>query len=322
MPLVFLVSLIHASHIHSFKTLYSPFTIMPRLTFVLLFICSLQSCFAASQCYYPNGAKSNDFPCDPDADESVCCGGGLGSVCLSNKLCQGANGNTVRGSCTDQNWSSLECPMFCLGADTGGTDLVSCSNVTDSDTSYCCDHNPGCCNSGVGRFNVFPSEPDTWAIWNKEVTQYTVVHTLSSTEPTSTTTQAKTTSTSSAKITTSTLSTTTREIPSPTDSAINTPGSSEAPVGLSTGAKAGIGAGAVIGAVITAAIVYLLWKTRKNERAAKENKQLPPACHPPPPMDSAWQRSYYTLKEPQNPQELDGRQYQGYMIRAELPAHN
>ncbi|RGP65475.1 hypothetical protein FSPOR_7272 [Fusarium sporotrichioides] len=80
-----------------------------------LFLYFLPICLTASKCYYPNGIEANDFPCDPDAEESVCCSGGLGTVCLSNKLCIGADGNTLRGSCTDKNWASPECAMFCLG---------------------------------------------------------------------------------------------------------------------------------------------------------------------------------------------------------------
>ncbi|KAM5343480.1 hypothetical protein ACJ41O_012017 [Fusarium nematophilum] len=297
---------------------------MTRRISLLLVLCSLQACLAASKCYYPNGVEAEDFPCDPGADESVCCGGGLGSVCLSNKLCLGADGNTVRGSCTDKNWASAECAMYCLGANTGGTDLVSCSNVTNSDTSYCCDHNPNCCNSGVGRFNVLPPEPEAWATWNRRATQYAVVGTLFDSEPTSTTAPPTTTSMPSTTTTTSAPpSPTTVEASSTNDSAADTERSSAEPSGLSTGAKAGIGAGVGVGALVIAAVVYLLWKTRKNDRAAKENKQSPPDYHGPQ-MDSAWKQphSMYVPQEPQHPQELHGHQIQGYSVRAELPAHN
>ncbi|KAH7017201.1 hypothetical protein EDB80DRAFT_278810 [Ilyonectria destructans] len=295
---------------------------MTRFTSVFFFFCSFQARFATSQCYYPNGDEAADFPCDPKADESVCCGGGLGSVCLSNKLCLGANGNTVRGSYTDKNWASSECAMFCLGADAGGTDLISCSNVTNSDTSYCCDPNPNCCNSGVGRFNVLPSEPDIWATWDRKATEYAVVGTVFDSDPASTTAPATTTSIPSATTSTSAPGTTTIETSAPSNSALNTSAPSETPSGLSTGAKAGIGAGAGVGAIVVAAVAYLLWKTLKNDRAAKENKQLPLTNHEQPPKDGAWQQSHYAPKEPQVPQELHGDQYQGSNVRAELPAHN
>ncbi|KAG8349448.1 hypothetical protein FVEN_g12354 [Fusarium venenatum] len=45
-----------------------------------LFLYFLPICIAASKCYYPNGIEANDFPCDPGADESTCCGGGLGTI--------------------------------------------------------------------------------------------------------------------------------------------------------------------------------------------------------------------------------------------------
>ena len=72
-------------------------------------------CWAQSQCYFPNGRQAADnSPCDPDAKESACCGGSRGTVCLTNKLCRGPDGNIIRGSCTDKNWDSPECAQYCL----------------------------------------------------------------------------------------------------------------------------------------------------------------------------------------------------------------
>jgi hypothetical protein len=97
-----------------FRAACSTLATMTKLI-AALFLYFLPICLAVSKCYYPNGIEANDFSCDPDAEESVCCSGGLGTVCLSNKLCIGADGNTLRGSCTDKNWASPECAMFCLG---------------------------------------------------------------------------------------------------------------------------------------------------------------------------------------------------------------
>jgi hypothetical protein len=78
---------------------------------------------AQKRCYYPNGEWSEkDFPCDPDAETSVCCWGLPGVACLSNKLCVNPNGSIVRGSCTDQSWLSGDCPQYCQRK------LYSCSN--------------------------------------------------------------------------------------------------------------------------------------------------------------------------------------------------
>ncbi|KAM5368601.1 hypothetical protein ACJA88_010951 [Fusarium oxysporum] len=296
---------------------------MKRPILSLLFLSFSQLCFAANECYYPNGLEAEDHPCDPNAKQSVCCSGGLGTVCLSNKLCIGGNGNTVRGSCTDKNWESPECAMFCLGADTGGTDLISCSNITGSDTSYCCDHNTNCCNSGVGRFNVLPSDPEVWATWNRKATRYDVVGTMfsgqSTTETASTTTDV-TSSTASASFTT------TSDASIPSSSVPDTREPSETPAGLSTGAKAGIGAGVSVGAIMAVAVIYLFWKMRRNEKAAKQGEQQPPLNNNP--MTDAWQQSQYVYAskgyqyQPQSPQELSGTPLQGYNGPAELPAHN
>ncbi len=97
-------------------------TIMARLpshvTPILLFFYLLHIFFAQAvgRCYYPNGRESqNDFPCDPKAEHSACCGSGLGNACLNNRLCRGPDGNIIRGSCTDQKWGTGECALYCLG---------------------------------------------------------------------------------------------------------------------------------------------------------------------------------------------------------------
>ena len=72
--------------------------------------------WAQKQCFYPNGLQAkNDFPCDTKAADGPCCGGSVGAFCLTNKLCKGPDGNTIRGSCTSADWSSPECPQFCIG---------------------------------------------------------------------------------------------------------------------------------------------------------------------------------------------------------------
>ncbi|CAG7555047.1 unnamed protein product [Fusarium equiseti] len=296
---------------------------MKRLI-ALLFLYFLSTCLAASKCYYPNGDEANDFPCDPKAKESVCCSGGLGTTCLSNKLCIGADGNTLRGSCTDKNWVSPECAMFCLGADRGGTDLISCSNVTGSDASFCCDHNPNCCNSGVGRFNVLPSNPEVWATWDRKATEYAVVGTVFIGESTTTAASATSDTSSLVTYTTSASITTASEASSSSSHAPDSTTSTEGAPGMSIGAKAGIGAGIGAGAVLAVAVVYLLWKMRRNKKAIEQEKQFPPTYYGPG-MDASWQQSHYThgVKElhSQPPQELHGQTLQGYNVRAELPAH-
>jgi len=88
---------------------------MKSLLSLVVHLAILPSCLA--KCYYPNGKEAtSDFPCDPDAEHSVCCSGdaGFASACLSNKLCQSTSGRIIRGACTDPTWMSPECPRYCL----------------------------------------------------------------------------------------------------------------------------------------------------------------------------------------------------------------
>ncbi|KXX74638.1 hypothetical protein MMYC01_208524 [Madurella mycetomatis] len=237
---------------------------------ILLLILSFSGlCWAQQRCFYPNGEEAvfpngarapTNFPCDPDAEDSACCGGEVGMACLTNKLCRGPDGNTIRGSCTDRNWNSLDCPQFCLGAREGGTDLISCANVTGTDTSYCCDgHRAFCCDEGVARFEVFPSSPEVFATFDAEVSQFVVIQRTTSSSALSTPT---TTTTSAAALT----STSQSSNPTPDSSAQTQP----APPALSTGAQAGIGVGAGILAVALAVVAFLLLKLRKKNAQLAE----------------------------------------------------
>ncbi|KAJ4328377.1 hypothetical protein N0V84_001248 [Fusarium piperis] len=136
-------------------------------------------------------------------------------------------------------------------------------------------------------------------------------------DPASSTAEAKTTATSefpSASTTSEAATSATGEAQAPEETETSAP--VPAP-GLSTGAQAGIGVGVGVGALVVAAVIYLFWKMRKNEKAAKEAKHSPPDYGAP--MDTTWQQTHYLPKEPQ---ELHGHQFQGYGVRAELPAQN
>lgn len=77
-------------------------------------------------CYYPDGSLSlKDTPCTSGTN-TTCCGQGF--ACLENGICQVTTLaqaydpklnpliNYYRGSCTDQGWSSPQCPQFCIGS--------------------------------------------------------------------------------------------------------------------------------------------------------------------------------------------------------------
>lgn len=77
---------------------------------------------AESTCYdYDGKEMDSDFPCNPSASHSFCCGPYF--VCLDSGICSSQNTSDltkqdpafVRGSCTDKSWKSSHCPQFCIG---------------------------------------------------------------------------------------------------------------------------------------------------------------------------------------------------------------
>lgn len=150
--------------------------------------------------------------------------------------------------------------MICddTGASTGGTDLISCQNVTNSPADYCCDHTNGCCDSGVGRFQILPSSAVTSAVWISSATAFSDLSRSTGTS-TETGTRSRTHTTFPATKTAAASST-------------NTPQSSSG--GLSTGAQAGIGVGAAVGALLVlGAIGFFFWRRRQSSRKYKPTAQ-------------------------------------------------
>ena len=90
---------------------------------LLLFLCFGVRILALSQnaaCYYPNGEVAvENYPCFLDQAQSTCCG--VGVICEASGLCRvdGSIGvsELIRGTCTDSNWVSSECPLYCLGVE-------------------------------------------------------------------------------------------------------------------------------------------------------------------------------------------------------------
>ncbi|RYP45963.1 hypothetical protein DL769_011422 [Monosporascus sp. CRB-8-3] len=248
----------------------STIPVRPVLLALLFYISS-----AVCKCYYPNGDEAAlDNPCNPDAESSACCAGGsygniYGMACLSNNLCLGANGRIVRGTCTEQGWSGEGCAHYCMASEAGGADMISCSNATGSDTSYCCDGEAGCCDSGVGRFEVLPSNAITTATWNSASSRYLLVATLSSAK-----TSQMLTSTSTPARTTSSTSSPSEESDVPPASTRTPDTASQLSSELSPGAKAGIGVGVSLGALILAVLAGILWKMRNTKDSGPGSASL------------------------------------------------
>lgn len=188
--------------------------------------------------------------------------------------------------------------------------MISCSNVTKDETSYCCDGTINCCERGVGRFSVLPSNPTPTATWDDLRTRFMLVVTSSSSSsqqsssrlssvspPPSSSSRRTESSTRPESSDTSTTSTTASRTESITivdnSNATEIPtGASENTTTLSTGAKAGIGVGAAVGVGLVAAIFYLIWKLRRKDRIAS---QVP---------------TYYTGMQP-TPQQIPVAEYYG-----------
>ncbi|KAI1327436.1 hypothetical protein F5Y16DRAFT_399432 [Xylariaceae sp. FL0255] len=220
-------------------------------------------------CYFPDGSVAQgNLPCDPDGNVSTCCGvASPDGACLANFLCQDIDKKLIRGSCTDQTWSSPFCPQYCLVDQLGGEDVVSCQNVTKSDSTFCCNGDTNCCDSGDGVFTVFPAPSVTFATWNLAASGYVPIATTSSTvAPSSVPPSSKTTLSSE---TTPSGSSPAEATPSSTSSL--SPPTSTASSKLSTGAIAGVVVGSFLGLSAVVIPVFFYFKTRR----AKRNQSQP-----------------------------------------------
>ncbi|KAK4178914.1 hypothetical protein QBC36DRAFT_90998 [Triangularia setosa] len=295
-----------------------------------------RACLAANtKCYYPNGRlATTDSPCDPDAEHSICCFNGSphGKACLANKMCESPDGKIIRGSCTDRTWASPECAKLCELVNWGGANLVSCSNVTNKDTFFCCEktEKADCCDRGVGRFELQPPQPMTLALWNSSEGLYTRLGQVSTSSSTSTilTTSASTpfseldtsttTSAASAKETGS------RSSDTEEGSSTRPERESTSPGGLPIAAQAGIGVGAAAILILLALSAWLLWKHNKNKQAlatATTPSLVDPSTQPSPYV----QEWYKQQQQQQSIGELrtgrDWDHHRGSQPSAELPHH-
>ena len=175
--------------------------------------------------------------------------------------------------------------MISQEAKFGGTNLISCTNVTNNPLDFCCDHTNDCCETGVGRtrlaedglkaFTTIASSAST-------ATRHPSSATFRSSTSTSSTASASSTVRPAAATTPSALALPTAQ---------STPSSSQsrASSGVSVGAAVGIGIGSACGAAGLLAI-YLLWRRRKSRSASGSQEKM---FH----------------QSPRNPQELPGEMH-------------
>lgn len=96
---------------------------LPSIVCTLLFLLFTPRSVHSLQCYFPDGKRSPDSPCNTSVSVSACCPPGW--ACLNSNVCgvpeysSGGNltgiGATARGSCTDSSWTGPPCPGYCTG---------------------------------------------------------------------------------------------------------------------------------------------------------------------------------------------------------------
>lgn len=138
-----------------------------------------------------------------------------------------------------------------IEADTGGTDLINCQNVTSNARDYCCDHTNDCCDTGVGRFRLDSVGTPVKTIRSSDST--------ATRELSSATSFRHTTSTSAPRRSTTADSTSTTVAATETTPQASSSSPPDTSSRLSGGAKAGIGVGAALGAIVVLGVIFWLW---------------------------------------------------------------
>lgn len=122
---------------------------------------TLSTLVAATACYYPDGSTATgDTPCGNGTDVACC---GKDSICLTNGLCMDVAQpySLARSSCSDQTWTSSNCPNYCLQSSTfnGSGCSVVLYTYLDGVAEYCCNNiisedNSAVCAGNYSRFQV------------------------------------------------------------------------------------------------------------------------------------------------------------------------
>jgi hypothetical protein len=154
--------------------------------------------------------------------------------------------------------------------------MPSCANVTGSDTSVCCDHTPGCCDTGEGRFELLPSNPQPFAVWDETESRFVKVS--STTTSTSTTSATSSTSATGSETTLPPTQATTNGSlpPQPSNQDPDQDSNQPESPGLSVGVQAGIGVGVSIVGILLGVIAWLLWKLYQSKKATNHHHQPGP----------------------------------------------
>ncbi|OCL09161.1 hypothetical protein AOQ84DRAFT_27995 [Glonium stellatum] len=225
----------------------------------------------AQSCHFPDGTVSGlDVPCNPSALVSACCYSD--QACLSNGLCVSDPLNDTlkayhRGTCTDQNWESSACPLFCELPANDGTPVFSCNTTSDE---YCCYDNCKC-NSAYETMS-FSGQPYTLTIIGEAYTNTHVSTTSASSAASSGLSSAGSSSAgpigASASTTGSVASSTTSATPTNTSSSTSSSSHSTA-----IGVGVGVGVG---GALLVLGGVAAMWYFRRRKSGGYKTAHMEP----------------------------------------------
>lgn len=207
-------------------------------------------------CFFPNGGEAGaDTACNPNAIESACCFDN--QACLSNGLCVSdpkdpVKRRTHRGTCTDKDWRSGNCPRQCLSIDNNGVPVYSCNNTQNVPESFCCFDNCKC-TTGFDTFSFDTLPEDVFTV--------TIIG-----DPSFTQTRPSTSTSASSSVGSSVVP---PLIPAATTSAANSAAPSESQSEQSGPNTVALGAGLGIGLPVAAALLiggFFLWRRKKRTR--------------------------------------------------------
>ena len=281
---------------------------------LLLFCLSLLS-YVAAICYYPDGSTAHqDTPCSTVDSGGISFYCGQGYACLSNAICMSVSTTNdpessttyVRGSCTDQKWLSLSCPLFCIdyrcgikphskllradsltrgGSDNvaGGEGMSKCSNTT-ADSYRCIDSVQGSCNCATESDTIhFAGSPSVITAIGVTASSTRTTATSQTQSPSSSTATTMSSSTTSSLATSSTAGLSTAFNESPTDSPI--PGATPSPSSNHNEAI-GLGVGIPLGAIILAAFGLFIYRDRRKKSSSQWENQGQGIDPSPPYLDA------------------------------------
>lgn len=201
-------------------------------------------------CYYPNGDVSQDdyIPC-PNSE--ACCP--KDAFCLSNGLCWTSLNFLFRASCSDQSWTSPDCPKYCLNANPySGKVMTPCSAFGQ----FACDYD----TCGKENFTVSKAK-----VVLRDYQQQSLGASVTATP--NATTGASTSISTSSSTSTATLA---KESANPVDSSSSNSSSNQS----SKLAAVGAGVGVPLAIALVAALVLLVRERRKARRLELENARL------------------------------------------------